>query len=65
MELKENTRIKYLFRKNDGEVITIILSLSQIEGAEGNFYNQIKRMLKDDGDNWKDWEIVSREIVEE
>lgn len=65
MELKENTRIKYLFRKNDGEEITVILSLSQIEGAEGNFYNQIKRMLKDDGDNWKDWEIVSREIVEE
>ena len=65
MELKENTRIKYLFRKNDGEEITVILSLSQIEGAKGNFYNQIKRMLKDDGDNWKDWEIVSREIVEE
>lgn len=65
MELKENTRIKYLFRKNDGEEMKITITMLQLEGSQPNFYRQSKQILKDDGENWKDWEIVSREIVEE
>lgn len=65
MELKENTKIKYVFRKNDGEEMTVTLTLVQIEGSVPNFYEQMKKILEDDGERLEDWEIVSREIVEE
>lgn len=63
MKLNENTKIEYLFRKNNGEEMRFILTLGQLEGSEPNFYKQAKKMLKDDGEKWEDWEIVSRKIV--
>ena len=65
MELNGNTKIEYLFRKNDGEEMKFILTVEQIEGSEPNFYKQVGKMLKEDGENLKDWEIVGRRIVEE
>ena len=65
MELNENTKIKYVFRKNDGEEMSFILTLEQIEGSEPNFYKQVKKMLEEDGEKFEDWVIVSRRIVEE
>lgn len=64
MELNENTKIEYLFRKNDGEEMSFILTLAQLEGSEPNFYKQAKKMMKEDGENWEEWEIVGRRIVE-
>lgn len=64
MEINENTKIEYLFRKNDGEEMKFILTIEQLEGSEPNFYKQVKKMLKEDGENLKDWEIVGRRIVE-
>ena len=64
MKINENTKIKYVFRKNDGEEMSFILTLEQIEGSEPNFYKQVKKMLEEDGEKFEDWEIVSREIVE-
>jgi hypothetical protein len=65
MEINENTKIEFLFRKNDGEEMSFILTLAQLEGSEPNFYKQAKKMMKEDGENWEDWEIVGRRIVEE
>ena len=64
MELKENTKIKYLFRKKDGEEMRFTLTIEQVEGSKPNFYEQVKKMMKEDGENWEDWEIVGRRIVE-
>ena len=62
MEINENTKIEYLFRKNDGEEMSFILTLEQIEGSEPNFYKQVKKMLKEDGEKWEDWKIVGRKL---
>lgn len=64
MEINENTKIEFLFRKKDGEEMSFILTLAQLEGSEPNFYKQAKKMMKEDGENWEDWEIVGRRIVE-
>ena len=64
MEINENTKIEYLFRKNDGEEMRFTLTIEQIEGSKPNFYEQVKKMMKEDGENWEDWEIVGRRIVE-
>ena len=65
MELNENTKIEYLFRKNDGEEMRFTLTIEQIEGSKPNFYEQVKKMMNEDGENWEDWKIVGRRIVEE
>ena len=64
MEIKKNTKIEYLFRKNDGEEMKFTLTIEKLEGSEPNFYKQVKKMMKEDGENWEDWEIVGRRIVE-
>ena len=33
--------------KNDGEEMSIILTLAQLEGSEPNFYKQAKKMMKE------------------
>ena len=45
MEINENTKIEFLFRKNDGEEMSFILTLAQLEGSEPNFYKQAKKMM--------------------
>ena len=64
MGINENTKIEYLFRKNDGEEMKFVLTIQQIEGSEPNFYKQVGKMLKEDGEDLKDWEIVGRRIIE-
>lgn len=65
MDINGNTKIEYLFRKNDGEEMKLTLTLFQLEGSEPNFNKQVKQMLKEDGENWENWVIVGRKIVEE
>lgn len=64
MKINGNTKIEYLFRKNDGEEMKFMLTVEQIEGSKPNFYEQVKKMLKEVDEKWEDWEIVGRRIVE-
>lgn len=64
MTINENTKIEYLFRKKDGEEMRFTLTIEQIAGLKSNSYEQVKKMMKEYGENWEDWEIVGGRIVE-